>query len=106
MPVNLKTPDALQSAHHGMAAGLAQLARGAVEVQEAAHPYSDEDTVNVSEEAAAFANGEHPPSIQHGLMDMRLARYAVLANMAAMRAADETMQEAVKIARRSYWVAL
>lgn len=106
---------ALRTSLHGVMSGFQQFAKGANEVQRAATGLSEVDHVTVSAEAQVLiaagrqmqagpdsAGNDERPSLERGLVDMRLARFTVLANVATMRTSDEMLDAAMKIAQAAH----
>jgi hypothetical protein len=106
---------ALSTSLHGVMSGLQQFAKAADEVQRAASHFGDADHVTLSPEAQALiaarrqmkagidgAANDERSSLERGLVDMRLARFAVLANLAAMQTTNEMLDVAVRIAEAAH----
>jgi len=105
----------LRTPLQGVMSGLQQFAKAADEVQRAATHFGDADHVTLSAEAKALiaarrqmqagldgVGDDEEPSLERGLVGMRLARFAVLANLAAMQTSNEMLDAAVSIAEAAH----
>jgi hypothetical protein len=101
----------LRTALEGVSCGYERFEEAAKAVQRAVTELGHGDRVIFSQDARALgalrkqiegeANppfSDDRPSLARGMIDMRLARYAVLANLATMSTSNDMLDEAVNIA--------
>lgn len=81
----------------------AQFMEAADEVLRASLAMHQDDTVDISEAAQQLAAGEREPDLVRGMIDMRMARYAYMANVAVVQTADEMMRSAIEIGAPPRW---
>ncbi len=102
MPRITGLPSAFDAARGGVRSSLERFDRAAAEVTRAATAFAGADSISMSESARSAAAGAtpHTADLVEGVLDLRLAKYAVSANVAVLRAADEMTEELVSIGRR------
>ena len=102
-PVRPTLSSVMTRAANGLRDAHAQFMGAADEVLRASLAMHQDDTVDISEAAQQLAAGEREPDLVRGMIDMRMARYAYMANVAVVQTADEMMRSAIEIGAPPRW---